>query len=257
MKCRLCGQEAELCNSHIIPEFFYGPMYEDNRIYAVPRYSQNSPKSKIRILQKGSKEKLLCQGCENKFSKYENYTRQLFFKERSWVVEVNLKDFTLLTEIDYRKFKMFQLSVLWRASISSLPEFKHFTLGPHELKIRSMLLNDDPGKYTDYGCIMMAISINNKPLDILSSPEEMKIKGQRCYRFLFGGYSWMFFCTSHVDRFEYKHFFLSKEGKLPIFKTQAKDSEFLIEKLDNLKMWEDDFTYLASKHLRNHSDGVS
>jgi hypothetical protein len=36
-KCKLCLKEKELCHSHIIPEFFYKPLYTDkHKFLAIP-----------------------------------------------------------------------------------------------------------------------------------------------------------------------------------------------------------------------------
>lgn len=52
----------------------------------------------------------------------------------------------LLTNLPYRPLKLFRLSLLWRMSVSSLREFALVKLGPHEERIRQMLLQDDPGQ---------------------------------------------------------------------------------------------------------------
>jgi len=35
MKCKICCQQKELRDSHIIPEFFYKPMYDDKHRFNV------------------------------------------------------------------------------------------------------------------------------------------------------------------------------------------------------------------------------
>jgi len=58
--------------------------------------------------------------------------------------------------IDYKLFKLFQLSLLWRAGVSDRPIFKEVALGRHQEILRRMLLDDDPGESHKYGCIMLA-----------------------------------------------------------------------------------------------------
>jgi len=59
--CALCLQEAALCKSHIIPEFCFKPFYDkSHRIIEV----SNVEKGKVRRMQKGIWERLLCAKCE-------------------------------------------------------------------------------------------------------------------------------------------------------------------------------------------------
>ena len=75
-KCKLCLEESEIKNSHIIPEYFYKPMYYSNH-----RFMQLSTEQEktTTFKQKGIRENLLCNSCEQKFSVYEQYVSQLFF----------------------------------------------------------------------------------------------------------------------------------------------------------------------------------
>ena len=63
-------------------------------------------------------------------------------------------EYTLYEKIDYTKFKLFLLSLLWRASISKLPIFKDINLGPYEDKIRQMILDNNPDDPIQYQCVM-------------------------------------------------------------------------------------------------------
>lgn len=45
-----------------------------------------------------------------------------------------------LTGLEYSPFKLFALSVLWRAGVSSLKDFEQVSLGPHEIKRTAELL---------------------------------------------------------------------------------------------------------------------
>jgi hypothetical protein len=60
-----------------------------------------------------------------------------------WLVGQSL--FTEINGLDYAMFKLFHLSVLWRAGVSTREEFRNVKLGSHEDVIRQMLLRDDPG----------------------------------------------------------------------------------------------------------------
>ena len=61
--CKLCSAERKLRNSHILPEFMYGPVYEDgdHRFRLV-----DVETGRARLHQKGLREPLRCQVCENR-----------------------------------------------------------------------------------------------------------------------------------------------------------------------------------------------
>ena len=60
-----------------------------------------------------------------------------------------------IPEYDYKKLKLFFLSVLWRASVSTQPFFEKVSLGPHEAFIRDALLRGDP-QDTDWFSVSLA-----------------------------------------------------------------------------------------------------
>lgn len=139
MKCRLCQNSAELRNSHVIPEFLYEPLY-DSKHRAMGVHGKGN--KKWRYLQKGLREKLLCQKCEQLLNDYyEKYFRNFWFVSSQIPFKCDIEKIYKISGIDYVKFKLFHLSILFRASISSLPTFSQVSLGPHEGKICEMLIN--------------------------------------------------------------------------------------------------------------------
>ncbi|CAA9581807.1 MAG: hypothetical protein AVDCRST_MAG86-3242 [uncultured Truepera sp.] len=146
--CRLCLQERELRNSHIIPEFLYKPTYDDK--HRANDISVDT--STVKFSQKGLRERLLCGGCEGQLSVVERYFANVWYDEA--VIPRNLDGYkgdTFSVQVDYVKFKLFHLSILWRASISSLPYFSRVNLGPYEENLRQMVLTLNPGQEHQYG----------------------------------------------------------------------------------------------------------
>lgn len=70
-KCRLCEEDKELRNSHILPKFMYQNLYDakPKRFYTLKVDLDNSHKSRKKIEQKGIREYLLCGDCEVLLSK--------------------------------------------------------------------------------------------------------------------------------------------------------------------------------------------
>lgn len=192
MKCALCHKEEKLCDSHIVPEFLYATLYDDkHRFHAISLDADTRDQQ----LQKGLREKLLCSSCEQALSQPEDYVSRLLngglpFEGRREENRLHL------INLNYGMLKLFQLSVLWRASVSSRPEFSQVNLGPHEEAIRLMLLAKDPGTSAKYGCIMSLVTHEDKPFTgLVVPPTWARIAGHRAYRFVFGGLAFVYVVT--------------------------------------------------------------
>lgn len=82
-KCKLCLQEKQLiAKSHIIPDFMYEELYDDNhKIRVVPASEFGKVKPRIKMPSSGEYEGgLLCSDCDNKLlGGYENYARKAIY----------------------------------------------------------------------------------------------------------------------------------------------------------------------------------
>lgn len=141
MICRLCQQDLELRNSHIVPESLWSSIYNEKH-QVLPMTIGNN---KLKIIQKGFREKLLCQSCETKLSRWENSLKKHLVdlgKLISDFLEINRMNDNLIKvkNIEYKFFKLAILSILWRMSISARNEFSDYQLGPYEEIIRNILL---------------------------------------------------------------------------------------------------------------------
>ena len=88
---------------------------------------------------------MLCQSCETKLSKWETYARGLL--TGGTLLQYRREGtITWVEGIDYSRFKLFQLSILWRAGVTTREFFSKVTLGPHAERLREMLLAEDPGE---------------------------------------------------------------------------------------------------------------
>jgi len=212
--CALCLHERELCRSHIIPEFIYKSLYDDDhRIEMISA----KPEVENRDIQKGLWEHMLCHDCETKISKWEDYAKHAITggnKAPITVVEAIRGRGVKVAGIDYHKFKLFQLSVLWRAHVAKWPFFSAVDLGHHAEPIRHMILNEVPGMSKEYGCVMCSVVENDAVIvDIIEQPLKTMLGGVDCFRFLFGGFIWAFpFSNSPPSHLE--EFFLQSDGTL-------------------------------------------
>jgi len=216
-KCKLCGNMDHLRKSHIIPEFYYKPIYDEK--YRFFELSTNI-KHKTKFLQKGVRERLLCDNCEQKFSKYENYASKMF---NSNTKAIKNGDEITAHNIDYKLFKLLQLSILWRIAISSHKIFKNIELPIPEPDLKEMLLEQNPGKYNDYGCTLTLLISNDKLLsDLIISPNLVNFNSNKYLRIIFGGFIWIFSLQKNENSF-CNEYFLNERGALKMLKKYADD----------------------------------
>jgi len=224
MNCSLCKQSKGILDSHVIPEFFFKPLYDK-----IHRFCELTTLSgvKNRYPQKGIRQKLLCWDCEQQFSKYEDYTRRIFYGGKKLSYE-RVSRHLLIQGIEYTKFKLFQLSLLWRAGASELEFFKHVQLGPHQEKIRLMLQAEDPGKAFEYGVLIILLTDEENASDqFILQPVQMKIEGFRMFRFILGGAMWLFIVSSHNHQFPASGFFLQENEGLRVKIADISEIEFI------------------------------
>lgn len=194
MTCSLCLENARLCKSHIIPEFLYSTLYDDDhRFIAVTNVQQGTVKKG----QKGFWEPLLCTNCESHIARYERYSRRLFVDPLPQNKQESTRS-RLHERIEFPLMKLFILSILWRSSVSTLPVFKHVALGPHAEIIRKLLLSDDPGNLTLYPIQIFALHRDGKHFnDMIVEPTYMRVQGHKCYRFVMRGFLILIYVSGH------------------------------------------------------------
>lgn len=197
--CRLCLQEKDLCRkSHIIPNFMYRELFDDKHrmVKGTPitgEYPQN--------LQSGEYEGgLLCADCDNRIiGGYEGYASKVLYGGGIPVSIENVRkaddglEITIVHGLEYKTFKLFLLSLLWRASISYLPFFAAVDLGLYEEKLRVMLLSGDPGPATRFPCILTSYKRTGIPTGVISAPRKSRLAdGRIMYVFVIAGMMYVF-----------------------------------------------------------------
>ena len=155
---------------------------------------------------------LLCAECDNKIiGGYEDYAKKAMYggnlpKDESPVCQNcvnqhNIK-YSVCKNINYKKYKLFLLSILWRASISTRQMFNEISLGPHEEALRKMIYEGDPGKVDDYPIAMLTfIADKSVPKDLIAHPQPRRSKGgHNTNVFIISGTIYMF----HVNSSQHK-----------------------------------------------------
>src|SRR3989338_1861754 len=211
MPCALCFADKELRNSHVIPEFMYDSLYDEiHRFHILSR----EPDERNHMKQKGLREPLLCETCEQLFSRYERYVSLLFHCGLELEYETHGR-VVIVRNIDYAKLRLFQLSVLWRAGISTLSFFSQVKLGKHQEHLRRMLRAEDTGQTWQYGCLMFSLLHEGQlQTDLIIQPSWTRVDNVFAYRFVFGGYIWLFCVANHQSSRKLETMSLHPSGEL-------------------------------------------
>ena len=221
MTCALCRQEVSLVKSHIVPEFLYKPHY-DEKHRALLFDKRDAPYT---VLQKGLREQVLCEECEARLQVFEDYFARYWFKRRPLPTKIVAPE-VALSGIDYTRFKLFLLSIVWRASVSD--HAPKMSLGPHEERMRSMLVDVNPGPMGLYPIFAGVIVDEDGQLwdGAMLTPLKIRVKAHWACRMVFGGVAWTVLTSRHQTLPLGGHF-LSESGDLRLPVLPRKD--FFVE----------------------------
>src|SRR5712692_2496962 len=210
--CKLCKNEGQVRHSHIFPEFLYERSY-DEKHRAISIWPQSYHNEQI--LQKGLREYLLCQGCETHLSVFERYAAEVLRNLPSTAAH-SPGDIVWVPGVDYRKFKVFQMSLLWRASIARQEAFAAVQLGAHEDRVRRLIQSGNPGRPWEYGCLLGTLRGPGSLEGTIKFPGKLRIEGHFTYHFVCWDLIWFYVVSSHASSFPGQGSFLSEDGALPI-----------------------------------------
>ncbi|MBB2148931.1 hypothetical protein [Pedobacter gandavensis] len=195
-ECKLCGQHTELINqSHIFSSFMYKGVFDTTK----RTFLQDLKKNTIpKYYQTGFYDKsILCQHCDNVvLGKNERYADSLFHSpiDKSPVQMTEYREtpdmsFVILSNINYKSFKLFVLGILWRAHISKNLFFKGVNIPDHESELRKMIITDDPGDAAIYEIALVRLDRpNDSPIDLIPTPTINQHGRPNVASFLVGGY---------------------------------------------------------------------
>lgn len=185
-----------LCNSHIVPEFLYSSLYNNqHKLMGINGQGNQGWK----LLQKGIREYLFCSDCEQNLN--EKYEKPFL---QQWTIDHPLPDRMQKSSVhsaiyNYRSFKLFHLSILFRSSVSSLPTFQRVNLGRHEEYIRNMLMSENPGQNWKYPIFAFAVLNRRGEVErrLISCPISGRYEGHIAYGQIYGGAMWWTLVSSH------------------------------------------------------------
>ncbi|WP_297333748.1 hypothetical protein [Flavobacterium sp.] len=155
--CNLCGKNpADKLNSHIIPKFMCKRLFEN----VAPRHTvlirRNATTKRIQDVPK--ENNIFCVSCEKRIEIIETYFSKIFIDinnlpnaKRKYIISTELgNELLIFKDLIPALFKVFLFSLVWRASISELQEFKNFKLDiDTENELRSFLNDNLKTKHSD------------------------------------------------------------------------------------------------------------
>jgi hypothetical protein len=169
--------------------------------------------------QKGLYCQLLCKDCEQLINKQYEQPFLKYWRNGEVLAPLATEELVVLDGIDYAKFKLFHLSVLFRAHASNLSNFADIDLGSHADIVRQMVLSGDCGDHAQYP--ILATAICNNPGEILYAfvgpGHVIELEGANGYSFTFCGCEWRYMVALHEIP-QYRDCCLQQDGTLRIIK---------------------------------------
>lgn len=181
-KCNLCGNITLLCKSHIFPESIVKlvqgkiePMFVISRDHfeglSTPEYS---------FRMDFCDSTILCKQCDReKIGVYEDYGRRILFplKEKNNTYKDNpirklesLKygAFETFSQVDYKRFKLFILSMLYKSNITQSSKYGDVNLDlVTNRRLHKMLYNGDAGFEYEFQFRLHKFTENEGPTEFI------------------------------------------------------------------------------------------
>ena len=152
--CNYCTYDKELIKAHIYPKKLYNPMkdsFQDSKPADRVPYAFSKDGSAKQWQNGIYDENILCGCCDKLLGYFDEHGQSVLKNIREAegdVITLKKEDF------NYNTFKLFFLSILWRASISNLPFFDKIKLGHEEPLIKEMLIDNNSGNPDLYSVII-------------------------------------------------------------------------------------------------------
>lgn len=198
-KCKLCNNETTLLKkSHILSEFLHTELFDKNhKLRKFEVREMVKPNPRVSKPSSGSYEgDLLCNNCDNVIlNRYENYVARALsakFKPENnpkcKIEKRNGLNFIDIDNLDYSNTKLFLLSLLWRAGISSLQEYNEVSLGPYGEKIKKQLFEGNPLKDDDIQISIYKFEEGSGFDSFIGQPRRHSIELTTSYSIIINGY---------------------------------------------------------------------
>jgi len=235
MICKLCLQEKPLLKkSHIAPNFLYKELRDEDNAFVEGSFNDLSSKNVYTGLFEPN---ILCKECDNlTLGRLEDYACRILYggiKGPRLVNEINKGGVEFITcyGVDYKKFKLFLLSLIWRFSIAKSEFYNFVDLGEHEEKIRKMIFEDNAGDVSDYPCCIQSYRrYSDLPFQIISQPMRHRHDGAICYSVIISGLLYTFYISKALTPDYISEVSINKNNKLMMINMPKENAVKIIKK---------------------------
>lgn len=216
----------------------YQELYDEN--HKIIRISTKEPDTFTTQPTGEYDSNILCAVCDNiKIGQLEDYASKVLYggklsagNQPKFSAYRNQHDIvhTLVENILYSEFKLFLLSVLWRASISSREYFNKVNLSPYEEELRLMILNKDAKEPVNFPCIIMTLRNDlERSKELHLQPVRSRRKSGSIYPFVISGTLYVFYVPNYSGPKELKDFYINKSNEMKVLHTPEGQGEKLIK----------------------------
>jgi len=161
--CKFCNQDRPLVKAHVVPEAFYRELKTgDMPLFLISSDAGKRPvRSQIGPYDTG----ILCRKCEDQFQDWDDYAATFLIKSRDTAFErvpVGEFDVFVASKFDYSKLKLFLVSVVWRAAVSTNPLFDKVRLGPRVDRAKELLNARTPGDPSEFAFVLSRLQSSRR-----------------------------------------------------------------------------------------------
>jgi hypothetical protein len=176
-------------------------------------------------MQVGLRERLLCQGCEHHFNR-EWEQPALKIIRRAEVKARNAPRYIVLSDVDCARLRLFSLSMLWRAGITSLHAFQNAKIDRHTDRLRT-ILREEQSDFGEYPVAIMSVKGETGKRTTIPFREGKRIGGARVLIIQARGFAWQYFVPPAGRLSLHRPMLGSDEGRLMIPVVRWEDREVL------------------------------
>lgn len=206
-------------------------------------------------MQKGQREYLLCKECDSDLigNQYDKYGIEVI-RDGLHKKTITFRDQLIWTGLDYNRFKIFLLSVLWRAHIAQ-NYHRGITL---DEEIESMIIESIVTGIAPSEDVIPIVGIalvdpmdgNSRCDEIITGGNTYTRLGQlnsTTYIIVFGGYAWTFIVPKAEEKDPQKEYFLNELGVITLPTISIYEFTPIMENMENYNFANDNFDRISRK----------
>ncbi len=228
MNCQLCGSDRpQLASAQIVPDFMLKYIQDEESGRAVMRVYDDESDQLLQVEEGGIEPdgELVCEACLATIGEWDRYADRLMYQDSGLVIEDmsvgdeesgTAEEAKVIRNVDYERFKLFQLSLLWRMGASDVIPFEPIDIGIHRQRLAEMLRSREPGAPEDFPCVMATIAPGGVHfVDFFDVRFWAERDVATTIELVSGGFVFRFFLGREVPKFT-DRFALQQNGDLPL-----------------------------------------